>query len=142
MIICLGVILQGMVVFSRVILGMHSLNQVLFGVTLGFYSLIPYYMYMEKFILKICLKICSRTYRRQTIITSIAGILVMIGLSLIVAFVPAYGNNSDYFNRIKSTEGCENAEIYQSFQYKCLQDSSLAMAVFGVSLGLSFLRNQ
>lgn len=41
-----GVVLQGMVVFSRIILGMHSINQVLFGVLLGFYSLIPYYMYM------------------------------------------------------------------------------------------------
>lgn len=41
-----GVILQGLVVFSRIILGMHSINQVLFGVLLGFYFLIPYYMYM------------------------------------------------------------------------------------------------
>lgn len=31
---------------------------------------------------------------------------------------------------------------YQSFQYKCLQDSSLVMAVFGIIYGLTFLRNQ
>lgn len=42
----LGILLQGLVVFSRIILGMHAINQVLFGVMLGFYFLIPYYMYM------------------------------------------------------------------------------------------------
>jgi membrane-associated phospholipid phosphatase len=34
------------VMFSRVILGMHSLNQVLFGCLIGCFSLIPYYLYI------------------------------------------------------------------------------------------------
>lgn len=43
---------------------------------------------------------------------------------------------------ILSFEGCKGAEYYQSFEYKCLQDSSLVMAVFGIIYGLVFLRNQ
>lgn len=43
---------------------------------------------------------------------------------------------------IHSFEGCKNVEYYQSFQYKCLQDGALVMAVFGIVYGLVFLRNQ
>lgn len=42
----LVIIMQITVMFSRMYLGMHSLNQVLFGLMLGAYSLIPYYLYI------------------------------------------------------------------------------------------------
>jgi membrane-associated phospholipid phosphatase len=46
------IILQVCVMFSRVILGMHSLNQVLLGCLLGCFSFIPYYLFIERLILK------------------------------------------------------------------------------------------
>lgn len=137
-----GVVLQSLVVYSRMILGMHSLNQVLFGVVLGLYSFLPYYMYMQKIILKICLRTCSRSYRRQNLIINTLLIFIMIVLSLLIAFVPDYEDNHEYFNHIKTFEGCKSVQLYQSFQYKCLQDSSLVFAVFGAIFGLTFLKKQ
>lgn len=43
--------------FSRVILGMHSFNQVLFGLMIGLYSMVLYYFFIEKLILKWVIKI-------------------------------------------------------------------------------------
>lgn len=37
---------QILVMFSRVYLGMHSINQVMLGLMIGAYSLIPYYLYV------------------------------------------------------------------------------------------------
>lgn len=102
-----GVLLQGTVIFSRIILGMHSINQVLFGALLGLYSLLPYYMYMEKFILKICLKTCSPSYRRQNLIINTLGVFIMIGLSLAVALLPSYSKNDAYMAHIVSFQGCK-----------------------------------
>ena len=66
----------------------------------------------------------------------------MAGLSLCVTFLPDFPRNDKYMQHIRSFEGCSNAKYYQSFQYKCLQDASLVMAVFGIIYGLVFLRNQ
>lgn len=40
------VILQLLVMFSRVILGMHTFNEVLMGAMIGLYSISAYYLYM------------------------------------------------------------------------------------------------
>ena len=48
-----------LVMFSRVYLGMHSINQVILGLMIGVYSLIPYYLYFEKIIFKFCLYFLS-----------------------------------------------------------------------------------
>lgn len=40
------VILQLLVMFSRVILGMHTFNEVLMGAMIGLYSISVYYLYM------------------------------------------------------------------------------------------------
>lgn len=97
---------------------------------------------MEKFILKICLRICNKAYRRQNLIVNTILVFVMLVLSLFIAFVPEYGNNDSYLEHIKTFQKCEGVKVYQSFQYKCLQDSSLVMAAFGAIYGLIFLKNQ
>jgi len=51
------IVLEGLVMFSRVILGMHSFNQVCFGLMIGLYSMVLYYFFIEKLILKWVLKI-------------------------------------------------------------------------------------
>jgi membrane-associated phospholipid phosphatase len=40
------VVLQLLVMFSRVILGMHTFNEVLMGAMIGLYSISIYYLYM------------------------------------------------------------------------------------------------
>lgn len=51
--------LQLVVMFSRVYLGMHSLNQVMLGFMIGAFSLIPYYLYIEKLLYGFCLHFLS-----------------------------------------------------------------------------------
>jgi sphingosine-1-phosphate phosphatase 1 len=46
LLIVAGICLEILVAFSRVYLGMHSINQVLFGIMLGVYFLVLYYSYM------------------------------------------------------------------------------------------------
>jgi membrane-associated phospholipid phosphatase len=41
-----GVSLMGLMIFSRVFLGMHTINQTLFSVVLGIYFVIVYYLYL------------------------------------------------------------------------------------------------
>ena len=50
-------LLELLVMYSRVFLGMHALNQVLFGLVIGIYSFIPYYLYVEKWIIWGCLEL-------------------------------------------------------------------------------------
>jgi membrane-associated phospholipid phosphatase len=50
---------QIVVMFSRLYLGMHSLNQILVGFMIGAYSLVPYYIYIEKILFFFCIKFLS-----------------------------------------------------------------------------------
>lgn len=45
------VILQCFVMLSRVVLGMHSFNEVLMGAMLGIFSICLYYTYVEKLLI-------------------------------------------------------------------------------------------
>lgn len=47
------IILQLLVMFSRVILGMHTFNEVLMGAMIGIFSLTLYYSFTESLIVKI-----------------------------------------------------------------------------------------
>lgn len=45
-------VLQLLVMFSRVILGMHTFNEVLMGAMIGMYAISVYYLYAEAAILR------------------------------------------------------------------------------------------
>ncbi len=49
------IFLELIVMFSRIFLGMHAINQVMFGFMIGVYSFIPYYLFVERWILHACL---------------------------------------------------------------------------------------
>lgn len=53
----LVIIFEICVMFSRVILGMHSFNQVLLGCMIGCFTFVPYYLFVERLILKWVLRI-------------------------------------------------------------------------------------
>lgn len=50
---------QILVMFSRLYLGMHSLNQIMLGFMIGSFSLILYYLYVEKQLYSFCLHFLS-----------------------------------------------------------------------------------
>ena len=87
-----GLILQGLVIYSRMILGMHSLNQVLFGLMLGFASIVYYYTVAELALLKFCLLMTRRFYRNNILILNTNMMLVSIILMLLTLYWPKYDN--------------------------------------------------
>lgn len=74
------------------ILGMHSLNQVLFGLMLGFASIVYYYTVAELALLKFCLLMTRRFYRNNILILNTNMMLVSIILMLLTLYWPKYDN--------------------------------------------------
>lgn len=107
------------VMFSRVILGMHSFNQVLFGCLIGCYSFVPYYLFVEKFLLKWVLSIFRSQKSIETTILLICISCVSFCTEILLAMLLPFENTSA-LNVISSTSGCGGFLIYKSFQYKCL----------------------
>ena len=63
--------------FSRIILGMHSLNQVLFGFMIGVYTFIPYYLFVENLLLKVSLTLFRSIRLKKSLIYFIYIIILM-----------------------------------------------------------------
>ena len=121
---------------------MHSLNQVLFGVMLGFASLVVYYSYAEVFILKTCVLVSRRSHRMKTVILTTVSLIVSVALVLLTLYGPTY-ENEQYMPVINSFKRCrDNFKEEGSFQYKCFQDTSLLMAGFGIFYALAIMKNQ
>lgn len=76
---------------------------------------------------------------KQTIIITIAMLLSFL-LELLLAYVPTYNYDST-FDFIVKINRCNSVKYYKSFQYKCLEDSALLMAGFGLLVGLMFMNN-
>jgi hypothetical protein len=91
--------------FSRVILGMHSLNQVLIGCLLGSFSFIPYYLFIEKLILKWLILI----FRSQKSIINVFILFIIaitaLAIEILIALVINY-DNSSYITVINTFSGC------------------------------------
>ena len=114
----IGFIFELLVMFSRVILGMHSFNQVLFGLMIGLYTFVPYYLFIELWILKYCLTIFKSQKSVIILVTLLILMLISFGVEVLSTFLPQY-NNQNYINVIETIEKCDNAKLYKSFQYKC-----------------------
>lgn len=95
----IGFLVQMLVVFSRILLGMHSLNQVLMGFLMACYSFIPYYLYMEEFILKLCMKIPSLYYRGYSLFINMMLVLAFMSIQIIITYAISYDNN-EYWQKI------------------------------------------
>ena len=125
------IILEFLVMFSRMYLGMHSLNQVLFGCMLGVYSMVAYYLFVERLLLRCILFIFRNQKSVLTfIILSCAGIVTM-SISVLISIVLHYSNTS-YINVINSIKGCDGYHIFKSFQFKCMEDSAIVMVSIGI----------
>ena len=76
----LMIFLQICVMFSRVILGMHSLNQVLLGCIIGCYTLVCYYLFMERLITRWVLSI----FRSQKSLTTLYTLIIITVCSIAI----------------------------------------------------------
>ena len=124
--------------FSRVILGMHSFNQVLFGLMIGIFSTIPYYLFIQRFIARCAIKIFNNPKSTITIVVCLALTAIFWTIQLLLALVPEYPSDSSFWKVIQNISKCRDKKIYESFQYKCLEDCGLIMAAIGVIIGFSY----
>ena len=120
---------------------MHSLNQVLFGLMLGFASIVYYYTVAELALLKFCLLMTHKFYRNYIIILNTIVMFICIIFMLLTLYIPNY-KNDQYDPVIESFSRCKGFQTYASYQYKCFIDMSLLMAGFGIIYGLVFMKNQ
>ena len=63
---------------------------------------------------------------------------VCIALELFLYLFMSFSND-EYWEVINSIQGCNGALLFKSFQYKCLEDSALIMAAFGLLIGLIWM---
>lgn len=134
------VILQLLVMFSRVILGMHTFNEVLMGAMMGIYFISIYYLYAEAAIIAHFQIILQEKHKlMQTILITIS-MMSSFALELLIAYLPSYNYQSTFdFITTKYESRCGSIKYYKSFQYKCLEDSALLMADYGLLIGLMYM---
>lgn len=104
---------------SRVILGMHSFNQVLFGCMIGLFTFVPYYLFIERFLTEMVIIIFKNPRSANVILGIISAICVTILIETLATLLPTYDNTA-YTIVIKNNKKCsKHFRPYKSFQYKC-----------------------
>lgn len=68
-------ILQFLVMFSRVILGMHTFNEVLMGFACGSFAISIYYTNVESLILKLLQKLITSTNKTKYLLIFIVSMI-------------------------------------------------------------------
>lgn len=124
--------------FSRVILGMHTFNEVLMGLMIGCFSVAVYYALVEEALLDYMCVLIEKKKRGLQLGLLVGGMALCVLIDLLVFFLPNY-DDSLFWDTIQHTKGCEKVKLYKSFQYKCLEDSALIMAAFGLLIALLFM---
>jgi membrane-associated phospholipid phosphatase len=77
--------------FSRVYLGMHSINQVLFGLMIGCYSMVVYYMFAEHWLYTHCLRYLSEgTSHIRNFFVCCAAFLVMCLYQCLITYLASF----------------------------------------------------
>lgn len=112
------VVFQTTLMFSRVILGMHTFNEVLMGATIGLFSILLYYSYVENFVTRLVGTFINSKYsfkyfntlepsaRKKLSLGILAWFTVIVWIiDLVVYFVPTY-SNTPYWEVIQATSGC------------------------------------
>ena len=114
----LALIVQLLVMFSRVILGMHSFNEVLLGACLGLFCIVVYYLYTERLMVKVVATLLDTPQqfdytrnleeksRNRMVIIGLVWIFILTSLiDFLVVYLPTF-NYTDYWSFITVTDGC------------------------------------
>ena len=83
------------------------------------------------------------TTKRRTFhfVLIIIFMLLACALEIMLLLLPTYNNDTLYLDNIQAHPGCGHSKIYDSFQYKCFEETPLFMAVFGTLIALNFMKN-
>lgn len=139
--------------FSRVILGMHTFNEVLLGACIGLFSIVLYYLYVESLMIKMVATLldCPQQFnytrsmeeksrRRMVGIVLIWTFILTSFIDFLVVYLPSY-NYEDYWAFITTISGCENMLLVRSFQYRSLQDLTILQGGLGIALGMFLMKD-
>lgn len=114
-------LLELLVMFSRVYLGMHSLNQVLFGLMLGCYSMAVYYLFAEHWLYVHCIRYLSEGTSKISnfFICSLAFVLICL-YECLVTYLGSFPVNQEWVDTINLTPRCQRSyNFVTSFYLKC-----------------------
>ncbi|EAS07871.1 PAP2 superfamily protein (macronuclear) [Tetrahymena thermophila SB210] len=139
-----AVILVNLIFISRLYLGMHSLNQVIFGCVLGIYATVFYRLFFER-------RISSMLYqyvqlKRSNAIKQISYVILftsaIFSLPIIIYTIQELilSHSQNLQNQLVEWENiiqqkCSNFTKMQSFHHKCFIDSSVVAIGFSIVLG-------
>ena len=123
-----------MIILSRLILGMHSVNQVIYGSSLGVIIFLLIFIVFE--IHRMPVSVYKKFFReKKYIYISISVYLVFIAITIINYFIVKKGFDYDKYNDILD-EVCEKKVAkYRRFNADGLFGSSAIFAMFGMYLG-------
>ena len=122
------------IILSRIILGLHSINQVIYGATLG--VIISLFVFIVFKIHRMPVSVYKKFFReKKYIYISISVYLVFIAITIINYFIVKKGFDYDKYNDILD-EVCEKKVAkYRRFNADGLFGSSAIFAMFGMYLG-------
>jgi hypothetical protein len=112
--------------FSRVFLGMHSLNQVMLGFMIGAFSLVLYYVYIEKVLYHFCLHFISSSAKWVNYLSMLLVTILITIQQTLMTYLPTYSPPNDpsnpWIQNITNRSECSHYNYYTSFFYRCFQD--------------------
>ena len=135
------VILWVIMPLSRMYLGMHSANQVLFGLTLGMIFLILYKYIFQKELYELCWQFLTGTRRNCKIVAVLcAHILVLvIPIVLYLTNKPMHPRDLENLNKQCGVTDITNEKIQEDM---FVSGSSIGSLCFGLLYGFIFLVNK
>lgn len=133
LLICLLITLLLLVVFSRIILGIHSINQIIFGSLLGIWIFL-FLIYSFKFD-KMSMIIYRKIYQKKKYIFSIS---LLLFLSLITPIIlgSIYNRQLDYVDlNNKLNYNCKKVKTFRRFNYEGLFGCLIMVSFTGIYYG-------
>ena len=130
---------------SRFYLGMHSLNQIMFGLMIGAYSITIYYLYIEKWMFSVCIGLLEQGKKKRNLLLLLGLTVFMAAQQILQAYLPTYNPPNDPINpwisTIAARPGCSSFRYETSFFMRCFQDQSIAFGIPAFLLSLSITHN-
>ena len=122
------------IILSRIILGLHSVNQVIYGATLG--VIISLFVFTMFKIHRMPVSVYKKFFReKKYIYICIAVYLVFIAMTIINYFIDKKGFDYDKYNYILDKVCEKKVAKYRRFNADGLFGSSTIFAMFGMYLG-------
>lgn len=129
--------------FSRIYLGMHSFNQVLFGLMLGAYSMLIYYTFVEHWLHGLCLKYLSQgTSNLHNFLHAGIAVVVLCVYQCMITYLNSYTIDPVWITDILLSSKCQKTYNFTySFYLKCYEDMAIGVVAPMILVALSISTN-